>query len=93
IKINNKHFYSKQEIETIVTNLKDFKFTFNESYSFADSQVTVGGLSLDQINSQFASKKENNVYFIGELLNIDGLCGGYNLMFSIKSSLEVAKNF
>ena len=42
--------------------------------------VTCGGVDLNEINSKtMESKKYNNLYFCGEVLDIDGFCGGYNL--------------
>ena len=48
---------------------------------------------LNQINENFESKKEKNIYLIGEILDADGLCGGYNIMWAIASANQLAKNF
>jgi len=45
-----------------------------------EETVTAGGIDLDEINPKtMESKKYSNLYFIGEVLNIDGFCGGFNL--------------
>ena len=36
--------------------------------------------------------KEENLYFAGEILDVDGMCGGYNLMFAFASAETVAKS-
>lgn len=40
-----------------------------------------------------SSKIENNVYFIGEILSIKGVSGGFNLKFALISALELVNNF
>ena len=42
----------------------------------------MGGISLDEVTENFASKKEEGLYLLGEMLDMDGLCGGYNLMWA-----------
>ncbi len=56
---------------------------------FVSSQVTSGGVSLSSLNSNLESKLEKNVHFAGEIIDIDGLCGGYNLIWCLISSLVV----
>ena len=69
--------------------LKDLPFTFDSPYGFEFSHVTVGGVELSEIKDNFESRKEPGVYFLGEVLDIDGPCGGYNLTWIFHS----ARNF
>ena len=73
----------------IFESLKALEFTFDKSYGFDFSQVSVGGICVDEIDENMMSKRENNVYFIGELLDIDGPCGGYNLTWAFASALRI----
>lgn len=73
-------------------NIKDVVFTYKSMYDYNNSHVTSGGIPLNQINENLSSNIENNVYFIGEVLDIDGACGGYNLMWAFSSANYVAKN-
>jgi len=66
----------------IIKEAKKFILHFVDFYSFSNSQVTIGGISLKEVNDYFASKQEKGLYFIGEMLDMDGLCGGYNLMWA-----------
>ena len=91
--IKNLSSFTTSEIKKIAQKLKNFEFTYKETYSFENSQVTVGGVDLNQINENFESKKEKNIYLIGEILDADGLCGGYNIMWAIASANQLAKNF
>ena len=67
-------------------------FTFKDFYPYDNSHVTSGGIALSQINNDLSSKIEKGVYFIGEILDIDGLCGGYNIMWAFASAERVNKN-
>ena len=71
----------------VIKNTKEMTFTFDKLYGFENSQITVGGISLEEIDSCLASNREKNVYFIGEVLDIDAPCGGYNLMWAIGSAI------
>ena len=82
---------SKQEKEVVAKLVKSLTFKIVDSYSFQDSQVTIGGVSLQNIDDYFESKKETGVYFIGEVLDQDGLCGGWNLMWAWLSAFIAAK--
>ncbi|MEG0529535.1 MAG: NAD(P)/FAD-dependent oxidoreductase [Bacilli bacterium] len=74
--------------------LKSFTVEYQKSYDFANSQVCVGGVDTSDIDiTTYSSKIEDHVYLIGEILNVDGLCGGYNLMFAIISALELVSFF
>ena len=54
--------------------------------SFDKAQVCTGGLILSEINPKnMMSKKIENLYITGELLDVDGDCGGYNLTFAFIS--------
>ena len=72
-------------------DIHDTVFTFKDFYDFSVAHVTHGGLKLNQVNSSLESKIEKNVYFIGEILDVDGICGGYNMMWAFASAYHVAK--
>ena len=72
--------------------LSSLTFNYQSLYDFESAQITCGGVSLKDINSNFKSLKEDNVYLIGEMLDIDGLCGGYNLRFALSSAMKLVKN-
>ena len=87
-----KNYAKTEETIEIVRVLKRFPFHVIDLYPFASSQVTSGGVSLSDIDASFRSKLEDNVAFIGEVLDVDGLCGGLNLGFALLSALKVAKH-
>lgn len=49
------------------------------SNSFDNAQVTAGGVPLEEVTERLESKKAPGVFFAGEILDVDGRCGGYNL--------------
>ena len=73
-------------------SINQLTFTFKNFYDFNIAEVSHGGVSLKDITSGLQSKKENEVFFTGEVLDVDGVCGGYNLMFAFASAETVAKS-
>jgi hypothetical protein len=60
--------------------------TINGHDGFKMAMITRGGVSLKEINpNTMQSKKINGLYFCGEVMNLDGPCGGYNLQWSFAS--------
>ena len=70
-------------------DIHNLSFTFRGFYDYQIAEVSHGGVSLDEITSSLESKKENGLYFTGEVLDIDGMCGGFNLMFAFASAEKV----
>ncbi len=59
---------------------------------FASAQVTAGGVDLEEIKvAEMESKLTENLYIVGELADIDGTCGGYNLQWAWMSGLAAAE--
>ena len=94
----DKGQYEEYVHPKIATYLKDnnldinaLSYTFKGFYDYNIAEVSHGGVSLKEINSDLESKKEKGLFFAGEILDIDGMCGGYNLMFAFASGEVVAK--
>ena len=62
-------------------------------YDFKNSQVTSGGVSLEELNFNLSLKKDNNIYLGGETIDIDGECGGYNIEFAFLSGIQIGRFF
>lgn len=56
--------------------------TVTEPNTFENAQVCCGGIPLSETDDNFASLRHGNVYIVGELLDCDGICGGYNLQWA-----------
>ncbi len=72
----------KALIGKLVNALKHFRVTVNGVNSYDQSQTTAGGILLSEITGDFESKTYPGLYFAGEVLDADGVCGGYNLQWA-----------
>ena len=73
-------------------DIHNLVYSFKAFYDYNVAEVSHGGISLKEISDSLESKKEENLYFAGEILDVDGMCGGYNLMFAFASAETVAKS-
>lgn len=77
---------SDKEIKVLADKIKHFTFNVNELINSDNAQATLGGVSILEIDSKtMKSKINDNVYFAGEVLDVVGKCGGYNLQFAFSS--------
>ncbi len=88
--------YAKQlgtkEINKIVHTIKNLSFTIIDTKGFDHCEVCSGGIDLSEINlNTMESKKQKGLYITGEILDIDGDCGGYNLHFAWASAYTATK--
>lgn len=81
-----------KETEEIVSLLKLWKFNVKGTTGWDFAQVTGGGIPLDEIDENFQSKIIPNLYFTGEILDVTGQCGGYNLHWAWCSGIKAGKN-
>ena len=83
---------TQNEMGGILFNLHNMYFDIIDVGDITNSQVTSGGACLDEFNDNLESKKINGLYAIGEVLDVDGKCGGYNLSWAFTSALIASKN-
>ena len=90
--IGNKIYkeLSNKEISKLVKYLKEFSFNII-GYNEKLAEVRSGGVSLKEVDNNLESLKIKNLFFTGEVLDVVGKCGGYNLGFAWISSLIVSK--
>lgn len=74
--------YSEENVNCMLDMVFNLKFNVVGTYPFVDSQVCSGGVSLNEVNENLELKKYPHVYIGGELLDVDGVCGGYNMQFA-----------
>jgi predicted Rossmann fold flavoprotein len=76
------------KIKKITSIIKGFNFNVTGNTGFANSQVTAGGLATSQFDSKtMMSFSNKGLYAIGEILDIDGDCGGFNLQWAWSSAM------
>ncbi|MGE3063813.1 MAG: NAD(P)/FAD-dependent oxidoreductase [bacterium] len=81
-----------EETELMANVLHDWRFEIKSDNGFPSSQVMAGGVSTDEINAlSMESKRVKNIYFVGEIMNVDGKSGGYNLHFAWASAYVAVK--
>lgn len=83
---------SKEEISKLKKTLTSLNVKATETLDTTKAQVCSGGVSLEDLKENMESKKINHLYFIGEVVDVDGDCGGYNLGFAWRSGLRAGKS-
>jgi predicted Rossmann fold flavoprotein len=75
-----------QERRRLSALLKDWSFDVTGSQSWHDAQVAAGGVPLDEVNPEtLESLRQPGFYLCGEVLDVDGDCGGFNLQWAWSS--------
>ena len=70
---------NSRQLENLANQLTKGVFNANGRTTFKDEFVTAGGVDLKEVNfKRFESKKHKNLFFVGEVLNIDAVTGGFN---------------
>ena len=80
------------DLTKVVNIIKNMTFKVTSTGDFDVSQVTSGGASLEEFTDNLESKKCKGLYAVGEVLDVDGKCGGYNLSWAFNSTLLVAND-
>ena len=82
-----------EELHAIVKTLKKWEFSVTGTTGFANAQVTAGGVKTDAFDPHtMQSKRHRGLYAVGEVLDVDGDCGGFNLHFAWASALVCAES-
>ena len=82
--------FSDQEIDGMVNIIKNLHFEVFGCYE--NNQVFSGGVRLDDLTENLESKQIKNLFFCGEIVNVDGVCGGYNLQWAWTSGHIVGES-
>ncbi len=84
---------SKKDFEKICNILLDWRFKIKGTKSWPSAQVTAGGVNTNEINENtMESKIVKGLYFAGEIIDIDGQCGGFNLQWAWSSGFIAGLN-
>lgn len=82
---------SRENCKTLSFFIKNFPLEVTGTLGFDYAQVTRGGVPLSEVDERLMSKYQQNLYFAGEILNVDGECGGYNLHWAFASAHTVCE--
>ncbi|NLW48923.1 MAG: NAD(P)/FAD-dependent oxidoreductase [Firmicutes bacterium] len=84
---------SPKEVAGIVTVLTDWRFKIRGTKSWPSAQVTAGGVATDEIDEHtLESKLVKGLFFAGEIIDIDGWCGGFNLQWAWSSGFVAGRS-
>ncbi|MFC2073519.1 NAD(P)/FAD-dependent oxidoreductase [Campylobacterota bacterium] len=86
------HQLTTQEVEKLQT-LSHYSLSPAGTFGYSKAEVTKGGVDTSEVDSNtMMSKKEDGLYFIGEVLDVTGKLGGYNFQWAFSSAYSCAKN-
>ena len=90
IKVNS---ITKEQRESLAKTLKNFEVTIKKFRPIEDAIITAGGVNIKEINPRtMESKLIKNLYFAGEIIDVDGYTGGFNLQIAYSTGF-VAGSF
>lgn len=84
---------NRQQLENLASQLTQAVFKVDGKSTFKEEFVTAGGIDLKEINFKtFESKLHSNLYFAGEIINVDAVTGGFNFQNAWTGAYIVAKS-
>ena len=84
---------NRKEINKLVHTIKNLKLSINDTKGFAGAEVATGGIDTTEVNPKtMESKLVPNLYFAGEILDVDGDRGGFNFHFAWVTGMRVGTN-
>lgn len=79
--------------DDLIKRFKDWSFTCTDTNGFNNAQLTQGGVDTSQIDqTTLSSKLVDNLYFCGEILDVNGDCGGFNLQWAWSSGYTIGNS-
>ena len=84
---------NRKEVGKLVYTIKNLKLSINDTKGFKGAEVATGGINTSEVNPQtMESKLISNLYFAGEILDVDGDRGGFNFHFAWVSGMRAGNN-
>ncbi len=72
-------------------NPKDYRLNIKSLYDLSFAQVSSGGINIKEINSNLSLKNDPNIFVGGEEIDIDGICGGYNIEYAFLCGIKIGE--
>ena len=82
----------EKRLKKLLYGYKELWVHIDAANSFDHAQVTAGGVELDEVTQNLESEKRPGIFFAGEILDVDGRCGGYNLQWAWTSGYIAGKS-
>ena len=87
------HSITQKDRRAILETLKGFKVKINGTRPIAEAIVTSGGVAVSEISpATMQSKKWENLYFAGEVIDVDAYTGGFNLQIAYSTGMKAAES-
>ncbi len=83
---------TKERIFALFGLMRRFPVTVIEANPISQAQVCAGGVSLDEVSDHLEAKKVPGLFLCGEMLDVDGRCGGYNLQWAWTSGVIAGRH-
>ncbi len=92
-KVEMEKDLNRKEVGKLVYTIKNLKLSINDTKGFKGAEVATGGINTTEVNPQtMESKLVPNLYFAGEILDVDGDRGGFNFHFAWVSGLRAGED-
>ena len=92
-KVRTEDALNRKEVNKLVHAIKNLKLSICDTKGFQGAEVATGGVDTTEIDAQtMESKRVKNLYFAGEILDVDGDRGGFNFHFAWTCGLRIGKN-
>jgi len=90
-KVKQENDLNRKEVGKLVYTIKNLKLSINDTKGFKGAEVATGGINTIEVDPQtMESKLVPNLYFAGEILDVDGDRGGFNFHFAWVTGLKAA---
>ena len=83
--------YGKKEAVALAEKIKHFTVKISDTNGFEQAQACAGGVPLKELTEHMESKLVPGLFITGELADIDGTCGGYNLQWAWSSGAAAGR--
>ena len=93
-KVRTEDALNRKEINKLVHTIKNLKLSVNDTKGFKGAEVATGGIDTSEITPQtMESQVVDNLFFAGEILDVDGDRGGFNFHWAWVTGLRVGKGY
>ncbi len=83
---------AEEKAEKILRTARSLKVRICATAGIHEAQVCRGGVLLSEVDEHMESRRVKGLYLCGEMLNVDGICGGYNLHFAFASGINAGEH-
>ncbi|MDE7331706.1 MAG: aminoacetone oxidase family FAD-binding enzyme [Lachnospiraceae bacterium] len=81
-----------EKVKALMELGRNFGIAVSDVNSMDNAQVCAGGVDFSQLNTELESELVKGLYFAGEVVDVDGICGGYNLQWAWTSGYIAGRN-